>query len=363
MKSWDEKWLLKKKNYLLKRLGNTKNDDIKFKIVQMIGCLDDALNYISDPDSIIKYPSILNGLGEDKVFHDEFKTYLGDIADFYTGFYFNMPEEPLELDTINTSSSKILSVSREFYKEIKPCFADRLSNNIMNCNLRVRFENGNNDSYYTGQTFPIFDTDLCLVSVNLNNKSTDYFNLIHEYGHVLNHSFDRYQMFDFDKYPLQEVTSLFFELVAGDYLIDNGLDKRDITRNFIHIFRDGVSAAGINVFRSELIRNINLFDNDEDVIKYLDNNFFDKDLIEFSKDNLMRESMNYVFSYIIAVELYMKYLKDKDEALNLLVRIMKISNLNAEDYYNYITSIGITPLYNMSEYLDSLKGKQLKYGK
>ena len=361
MKTWDINYLLNKKNILINKYCKARCDEEQYKLAQMISCYDDAISYIShDEEEDI---SILQGLDYDKLYHDTFGYFLGDVSDFYTRFYFDMPEEPNDFDFINTSKNKVLTVTKEFYEAIKPCFYERLANSEKTGNLRVRFERDNPNNTYLAQTFPIFSTNMCLVSSNLDKRIMDYINLIHEYGHVLNHSFNKYQMFEFYKYPLQEVPSLFFELLAGECLSYMGFDKRDLNRSYVHQFRDIVSGAGIDTFRSELINNRKLFDTDEDVIKFLDSNFYDEDLINFSKYNLIKNNMNYVFSFIVAVELYMLYLTNSDEALSKLVRIMKVANLSPKEYYDFIIELGITPLEHMGDYLDSIKGKQMAYGK
>jgi hypothetical protein len=204
---------------------------------------------------------------------------------------------------------------------------------------------------------------MTLVSVNLNKNITDYINLIHEYGHVLNHSFYRYQMFDNNKYALQEVAPLFFELLAGDYLANMGFNIGELNKSYAQVFRDAVTAAGVDTIRFDLIRNRKKFDYDEEIIAYLHRNFSDNVLIDFAAENVISDNLHYVFSYIIAVELYMLYQTNPEDALNKLVRIMKVNGLKPAQYYNFILDLGIVPLENMGAYLERINRKQINYGR
>ena len=86
-------------------------------------------------------------------------------------------------------------------------------------------------------------------------------------------------------------------------------------------------------------------------------------LIDFSIANVISENMHYVFSYMVAVELYQLYLVDKEEALCRLNKIMKVSGLKPSEYYEYIRDLGINPLDSMTEYVTDIKEKQKSYGK
>ena len=363
MKTWDLKYLIDKKNKLINRYCISRSENERYKISQMINTIDDAIEYITPSVEESDY-DILDSLDTDIEYYNNLcKPYLGDVTDLYTRFYFNLPKAPTPFQKIDTCKSKIITTTHGLFEDVKKCFAYRLKSNELNGNLRVRFERSRVDDGFEAQTFPLYGTDVTLVSTNINKNIGDYFNLIHEYGHVLNHTFNKIQMFDYEKYALQEVAPLFFELVAGNYLEEIGLNKRDINKMLVHIFRDAVTGAGVDVFRTELIKNRKRFENENDVLDYLKNNFYDEVLIAFSADNPLSGNMHYVFSYIVAVELYMLYLKDPIDALNKLTRIMKINNLNAKQYYEFIEDLGIVPNLSMGEYLDSLKRKQNTYGR
>ncbi|MBR6133798.1 MAG: hypothetical protein IKQ29_03685 [Bacilli bacterium] len=365
MRAWDCKFLLEKKNSLINRYNISRNDHERYQISQMIASIESAMEYItpSNTDTEEYYFCLLQSLYDDKDIYRRFSDFLGDITNFYTGFYYDMPLEPTPFQEVDTSKNKVITVTRDFFSRIKGNFGSRLLNNERNGNLRVRFERTRPDDFYEGQTFPLYGTDMTLVSVNLNKNIVDYINLIHEYGHVLNHSFYRYQMFDNNKYPLQEVAPIFFELVAGDYLTSMGFNVRELNKSYVHMFRDAVTAAGVDTIRFDLIRNRKKFDNDEEIIAYLHREFNDNVLIDFAAENVISDNLHYVFSYLIAVELYMLYKTNHEEALNKLVRIMKVNGLKPNQYYNFIIDLGITPLESMGAYLDSINRKQIHYGR
>ena len=364
MKTWDFKFLLEKKNSLINRYNVSRDDHEKYQLSQMISCIENAAEYIShNVESNDSYFCLLQSLFDDKDVYSRFSDYAGDIVSFYTSFYYDMPLEPTSFQEVDTSKNKILTVAKDFYIRIRNNLGNRLITNEKNGNLRVRFERTRPDEAFEGQTFPIYGTDMTLVSVNLNKNIVDYINLIHEYGHVLNNSFYRYQMFDNNKYALQEVASLFFELLAGDYLASIGFSVSELNKSYVHMFRDAVTAAGVDTIRFDLIRNRKKFDYDEEIIAYLHRNYTDNTLIDFASENIISDNFHYVFSYLIAVELYMLYQTNPEDALNKLIRIMKVNGLKPNQYYNFIIDLGITPLENMGAYLESINRKQIHYGR
>jgi len=365
MKSWDYDYLITKRNKLINRYCISRSKNERYTIANMIGSIDSALEYLEQDYSVNTdaEDNILDSIIQDTHYYHKYKDYIPDINDFFTGFYFNMPEQPTSFQRIETKKSKILTMTKDLYLDVKPIYYERLLNRERTSNLRLRFERSKHNTQYEGITFPIYSTDTTLVSSNINKHIGDYFNLIHEFGHVLNHSYYRYQIFDENKYALQEVAPLFFELVGGDYLIKQGLDNREINKLFVHMFRDAVSGAGVDTYRMDLIRNRKRFEEDQEVVDYLERNFEDQALIDFSIANVISENMHYVFSYMVAVELYQLYLVNKEEALCRLNKIMKVSGLKPSEYYEYIRDLGIKPLDSMTEYVTDIKEKQKSYGK
>ena len=88
--------------------------------------------------------------------------------------------------------------------------------------------------------------------------------------------------------------------------------------------------------------------------------------LDISEDdfNLSMEDINgdayiYLPAYMIAIELYKSYQNDPDKTLDIIDKMLKFNLVNLKEDYQKLLFLGIKPNYNLEEYEDDLKQKEL----
>ena len=72
---------------------------------------------------------------------------------------------------------------------------------------------------------------------------------------------------------------------------------------------------------------------------------------------LFQEELPYVYSFLLAVELYYIYIQDKKEALNILKKITLLSGLDAIGYNKKVKEYGLRPCNNIYNYYKKFGGE------
>ena len=173
--------------------------------------------------------------------------------------------------------------------------------------------------------------------------------LVHEIGHVLTFKINNKRYDSNQEY--REIESLFLELIADRYLSEVTDD-----RYFTDIEIDRI----VNYYKiADLFDSIgNAYDlildnvsNVEEPDKLFSSMVKEQGITKIPKKNLYN-NMNYLFSYICALELVEIYREDKDKALDILTNI--ISNNKDITEYERITS-NVTPNRHVKKYVKELK--------
>ena len=173
--------------------------------------------------------------------------------------------------------------------------------------------------------------------------------LVHEIGHALTFKIN-YKRYESNK-EFREIEALFLELIADRYFAKTTNDQ---------YFTDIEIFKIINYYKlSDLFDSIGtaydlVLDNAlniEDPNKMFLKMVKDQGIIKFPKKNVY-SNMNYLFSYICALELVEIYGEDKDKAMDILTKI--ISNNDDVTEFERITE-HITPNRHVKKYVKELK--------
>ena len=167
-------------------------------------------------------------------------------------------------------------------------------------------------------------------------------------------------MWDFEKYCFIEVDALFFELLGIDYVgkkLNLERDSFDINMQILYdyLYSSHLLATKLDMY-SELTRKelANVFV----VNEYLkeQKNFNVRGRSDVLK-TYIREYMHYVVSYLTAVELYLIYQDNHEEALDLLFKIILQKESSSVEYLEFVRSLGIEPGKNFGRYIEILMNK------
>ncbi len=178
-----------------------------------------------------------------------------------------------------------------------------------------------------------------------------YFNMAHEYGHTISgiYNHKRGASFNLD---LSELESIFIQLIYSDFIKDNFslnnsnslnidyyllineyLNSYCFIKSIIKLFKDNNFPAK-NKFTKIIQNNLNQQRSMKEVID---------ECFEFNNE------ITYIISYLFAIELYNIYIVDKDKALDIFFKIIKLSN----DDFRYVEKL-LTPNKNLTNYVRSL---------
>ena len=263
----------------------------------------------------------------------------------------------INLPFIDTNSKKIITLSREFYKQFNGMFSDTFRKISQNFKDTIHIKKITGAEITAGQTYSIYGTNIVFFELGYNNTIQDYVSAIHEFGHGVSCSINHDAMWDFGKYCFIEVDSLFFELLGTDYLGDKLGRKKDAFDINMQVLKDYIYCAMIIEIKLDVYSDCDRADlnNKKFLKKYLNKEIgLNKVGINDVIKTYVRDYMHYIISYLTAVELYLIYQDQPDKALDLLFKIIAVKKTSAKEYLEYIKSLGLEPGSNFDKYLEIL---------
>jgi len=263
------------------------------------------------------------------------------------------------VNIINISNNDILELTHDFYKELNPFFYKNFMKNFKMQNNHLVFKklDLSNPSIY-GQTITLDSFDESFIEIYKNNTINDVITSIHEYSHATSARINYHHLL-YPKLLFCELDSEFMELLACDYLFKT-LNNTDLLKIKINKYDDYRKKAHKIVNHIKLInaeKYLKYGYHNETVLKNISNNkchIKTNDLknMLYSPDI---SSINYLISFIFALELYYLYKEDKEKALYNLEQIILLKCNSEEEYYNNILNFGINPNFNLNKfYQDSI---------
>jgi len=218
------------------------------------------------------------------------------------------------------------------------------------------------DSNLYGDTFYIPYYDEIHIRMKRHHKFSDIKILAHELGHAMqfltNFNSNIYE----ENFAFCEVISTFFELLLCDYMKQFPKFKDAAENAELKWFNFCTQHCRLYLLENEMmlhwfeIRNQNperhyaLLQN---LLRELEVNY--DTILEGNLDKLFSLELHtytpYAIGYILAIELFFVYRKDKELGLLLLEEYMKMDlRTSKEKYYENILAFGITPNKNLENY-------------
>jgi hypothetical protein len=219
-----------------------------------------------------------------------------------------------------------IALTRNFYHNIDPHFID-IVDDILDKDTLIMKKKISNDC--VGMNYFIGGINKNYIDVKKKGNYTDYFTLVHEFGHAINNIYNPKAYYELNYFD--EVVSLFMELVAiyegrnifNENLLlyenaDNLVFYYDLINSFYkqHQLIDIIYLSQTHKFNKQFIK---------EVEKRLD--YKKKDIKEIIDVSFYLEG-NYAISYIMALELLYIYKHNKKEAIELLKELMYKLPLN-----------------------------------
>lgn len=215
---------------------------------------------------------------------------------------------------------------------------NKISNHLQ-CNAAMYFIPGLNKTYVSIDNY------------NEDKKARSLISLTHEEGHSIASQINPERYINNQAF-FNEIESIFFELIGYDFFEKELNDEHFKTRALEFLENDYFEAE--TILDKVKLANI-LFERGNPVsteLKLEDKKMQDTlNEVLYSGPSLKQE-IKYLFSHIIAIELYEIYKEDKDLALELLKRIITTpSNIN--EYEGIVSNV--TPTKRLIKYKNSIK--------
>lgn len=239
-----------------------------------------------------------------------------------------------KLDFYNYSNDDLLSMTNDFYKELGKKYYKLFNDVYHKSNLNCSDSNS---------TSSIFIDNSFYLSVNKDGTVDDIVSFIHEYGHGISSLINHDHLYDSNKFLYREIDTLFYELIANDYIINN-ISKRD-----------GLNLANINL--ADYLEAAN------NVMKCKKSLLFTSFMQKINKDYIiykrcyLEDDINiesYLIDYLFAIELHYIYKIDKEKTLYILDNIIKMNNKSSKDYYDEIVKLGLKPNNKVDDYKEGI---------
>lgn len=316
--------------------------------------------------SLQKHSSIKDTVFNDLRILESYGMYTTFLREFTSLIDFRDVPYQDELRRIGTIETDIVNLTSSFYKGMSRDFYEPYRELASNFRTRLKFIHSKNLYDYTGNTHPVYGTSRVYIDVVRNNSFQDYVSLLHESSHGITSLVNQDIMLDFSKYCFIEVDSIFFELIGTEYVGSKLNKEEDAKRIRLAIFRDYLYNAYILCLKMDMysILNEKEYSKKKHVRTYLMDLGLDKEEIDDVVNTSMQDYLHYIISYLVAIELYMIYIVDKDYALSILYKIINMRNMGTTEYLEEIKKLGIIPgKYVMDYYGIIIEGSGVKYGK
>jgi len=371
MKHWRKKELYYLRTYY-QDLSDKASDTDKIEIESTIN----SINYLLDEFSLygkLGIPPLYKEIVASN--YDFLKTYgwyAEDVRKLGNFFEDIPPYQVNDWQYIYTCEKGIFKFADNFYKFIGGHFYTIYKSLKKEFPEIVNFLRGTGAKGNAGLTYNIYKTDIVLFNIYVNNNAQDYVTMIHELGHGINIRMNGDVLGNVYKHCLGEVDGLFFELLANDFLAKYGLEEEGIKAHLAYFKNYGYIALMFSrkmTMMNELTKK--QVEDKRIATAYLKRNF-GKNRLEI-KDTLNLDFgsyFKYIISYLVAIELYLKFYQDKDETLEILEKILSIKEDNAKGYLDYVKSLGIIPGLHLNSYFEKIwkegsdyneEGKVLRY--
>lgn len=298
--------------------------------------------------------SLFEQIQDDVEYHDFYKPFYPIVEKFiFTGRTIDELDSDIRYKSILFSDDQVVGDVIEFYGRQSKLFYSQVLEFYNEADDHLKFIK---DSYDTeGETLFLKSVGEAFVFSPNYSNITKFTILIHEIQHVI----DFYINPDFtEEYVIRETIAMFMEMIAADYisskykLFDEGFKRQQYLHTIVKYQAHNV------LFKTDaldIVSDSKLLGQDE-IINLLNKEGFDQDDLNFYFDQGITTDMAYQMAYLIAIELYTIYYKDKDLALKICEDI--IVNGNANNIFSLLDKYDIKLNNNVIGYENKIYKKR-----
>lgn len=331
--AWDIEDIKDKKKKLEELYYKETNPDKKYNLYQTIGQLNNSImDMLIDYESVISlnkknmiysYESYNNAINES----DALFKYFDVIDDLLVNNSFNdLPfvkpnkkSNTLNMDYIyDTVDGFYKSTNSSVYKNFLKDFNKRLTN------LKIQKYIAKGEA---GRCGTIYGLDESYITLIKTNDSDVILNMIHEYGHAYANRINPERLTVSNADRVCEFESLFMELIADDYLMDK-INSDDVNTNRYARFYSmaaNVNMLGYNKIAADIwvSKECASLHKIYPILKKID---VKPHYLRYCLNHQEVDNNKYILGYLIAIELYYMYKKDKEKALYYYNKFINLNN-------------------------------------
>lgn len=320
-KFWTLEDLKKDLEQLKLLLSQEKNISKKEKISEYIWICKNMIisEELGDYESAkLSKDDIIKDLLLDLPIYEFYHQYIYEFKNILEPYFKN--NKLLKVNTNETlTKEEMLELNNSFFKSIGGDIY-KTHNNLLKYNY-IRFENSSDKP---GTTIFIPGVQKPYVTINNSNKITQLPIIAHENGHAIAALLNNDRYIENAKFP--EIESLFFEMLSYQYYgekLNNKIFYQLEKSRMDDYFYD----ADDTLFYKEIYNYISNLENKnyKNVIKNSKKYFDTADIKYFFEEydnSILTENIEYLFSYIVVIELLEEYQKDQEKALYKLNKII-----------------------------------------
>ena len=203
-----------------------------------------------------------------------------------------------------------------------------------------------------GQTFFFPFTNDIFIEVGCGDTISDYSTTIHESGHGIASILNPFIGVDYEKYGFSEVESIFLEMIGDDFVGKKLGKRREMLMKTLDDLKDYIRFAYRFSAKKKMYSELSKKEYKKKSIarKYIQSITGAK-IANQAIDTEMADDIQYIISYLTAVELYMMYQENPDNAIETFYDIIMCSDMDVNGYMYTVQSFGIIPGAHLDKYI------------
>lgn len=358
--AWNVEELKKIRFEHYKILDNATNSTMVEDAEMYISYLDELielLNYYNGDEEEITddvKPSYQDTVKEDKILLDSFYAYTPFVNEF-AKYYKKYIIEQTTLPHFKTNPDNILKTTNQFYSKLGEPFSSTYRSLANTFDTRLQFfELLDRDATWGYTYFFPFTNDI-FIKVSLADSLQDMSTMNHEAGHGIANMLNPFIALDYEKYGFSEVESLFLELIGDDFIAKKFNKPREMHMKRLRELKMYMEDAYYFSVKERMYNNLSRKEYKKRSIakKYIQSITGAK-MADTVLNSDLTSPLQYLISYLTAIELYMKYQNNPEEALDKFYNIIMLEKMDVNGYMNAVQAMGIIPGAHLSEFVDRL---------
>lgn len=316
--------------------------------------LEDYIKRIKNGFSPTETISIFEQIQDDLEYYDFYKPFYPIVDRFIaTGRTVDQLDSDVRYKSILLDDVQVFSDVEEFYGHQSKLFFSQFLCFKEEAHDHLKFVKENLDT--DGETLFLKSIGEAFVFAPNYSNITKFTILIHEIQHVIDFYINPHFS---DEYVIRETIAMFMEMIAADFIAKKyKLKGENFKRQqYIHAIVKYQSHNIMYKMDTLEIAEQNRGCSQKELFDVLDKEGYEEDDLDFYFEQGITTDYSYQIAYLIAIELYVIYYKDKELALSICEDI--IVNGDSDNIFELLDKYGIKLNSNVTSYENKIYKKR-----